>query len=123
MNEWREQAVCSQVDSDLWFPEKGEWGKSQQARDVCSRCPVINECLEFALTNGEVNGIWGGTTHEQRKELGYKEREHRKSDWCKRGHSLLNKYNVYVAPSGHRECLTCRRIREADYTGRFDTYV
>lgn len=32
------------------------------AREVCSRCPVREQCGEFAIEAGEVYGVWGGMT-------------------------------------------------------------
>ena len=38
------------------------------AKNVCRRCPVRGECLNWALRNPEA-GIWGGLTEEERKPL------------------------------------------------------
>lgn len=65
---WMEQSLCSQVDPELWFQEKG--GSSRPAINTCRRCPVMQECLEHALDNCEVHGIWGATTPQQRRRLG-----------------------------------------------------
>ena len=57
---WIEDAVCrgDSVDPDLWFDEPS------QARTICMRCPVKDECLFTALEliqRGEiVKGVWGG---------------------------------------------------------------
>lgn len=56
--EWRESALCRQVDPELWFPEKGDAGN--EAKRVCGRCPVEAECLEFAIQTVQRAGIWGG---------------------------------------------------------------
>jgi WhiB family redox-sensing transcriptional regulator len=34
---------------------------------ICAGCQVQRECLEFALVHGQVYGIWGGTTPEDRQ--------------------------------------------------------
>jgi hypothetical protein len=60
-------ALCAQVDPDLFFPEKG--GRSPSAVRVCRRCPVAAECLEFSLENRQRYGIWGGTSEKQRRRL------------------------------------------------------
>lgn len=42
---------------------------------LCSGCPVATQCLQYALDNPEVEGVWGGTIHKQRlKALGKKPR-------------------------------------------------
>ena len=64
---WREKALCAQVDGDLFFPEKGE--SARPAKSICRRCPVIAECLAFALATNEREGIWGGLSARERAEL------------------------------------------------------
>lgn len=67
--EWVENALCAQVGGDLWFAEKGDWATTIRAKLVCRRCPVREQCLSFALENGETHGVWGGMTPDQRKTL------------------------------------------------------
>lgn len=64
---WRERAVCSQVDPEMWFPEKG--GSTSDAKKICLGCPVKNECLEYALTNDERFGVWGGYSERERRRI------------------------------------------------------
>lgn len=40
-----------------------------EAKKVCQQCPLINKCLEFALTNEEEWGVWGGLTADERRKL------------------------------------------------------
>lgn len=65
---WRDDALCAQTDPGLFFPEKGE--STGPAKDVCSRCPVRDPCLEHAVLNDERFGIWGGLSEGQRRRLG-----------------------------------------------------
>jgi WhiB family transcriptional regulator, redox-sensing transcriptional regulator len=46
----------------------GERDRIMKAKVVCSHCPVIVECLEYALRT-EAIGIWGGTTDGERQKL------------------------------------------------------
>ncbi|MCZ9635267.1 WhiB family transcriptional regulator [Rhodococcus sp. BH5] len=66
---WRWSALCAQSDPDEFFPDKPGRGGSVQAKRVCARCPVSAECLDFALTNHEEYGIWGGKTRRERRTL------------------------------------------------------
>lgn len=66
---WQEQALCRQVDPELFFPDKGEWISSLIARKICASCPVIQRCHAAAVRNGEY-GVWGGTTEKQRQASG-----------------------------------------------------
>lgn len=61
--------LCSEIGGDLWFPDDaGNWSPSI-AKAVCHRCPVEDECLEYALENDERWGIWGGTSEGERRLL------------------------------------------------------
>lgn len=64
---WIEQALCAQVDPEIFFPDEGE--KPFAAIEVCRRCPVRKQCLEWALREREPYGVWGGTTAKRREEL------------------------------------------------------
>ena len=37
-----------------------------RALRICDGCPVRQQCLDFAVRSGEKDGIWGGTTPEER---------------------------------------------------------
>ena len=65
--EWRERALCAQVDTELFFPEKG--GSTKEAKAVCSRCDVRPECAAYALDRNERYGIWGGLSEVDRRRL------------------------------------------------------
>lgn len=71
-DEWKLDGICSTVDPDLWFPEGPSGGFA--AKKLCRTCPVITECLEYALENGEMFGIWGGMSTNERLKL----RRHRR---------------------------------------------
>ncbi len=64
---WQDEANCLGVDPDLFFPERG--ASTREAKEVCRGCVVRLECLEFALTNGEKFGIWGGLSERERRRL------------------------------------------------------
>ena len=64
---WRADALCAQTDPEAFFPEKG--GSTREAKAVCRSCPVISECLEWALTHDQRYGIWGGTSANERAAL------------------------------------------------------
>ncbi|MFJ2675083.1 WhiB family transcriptional regulator [Streptomyces sp. NPDC087525] len=64
---WMASAVCSEVDPDLFHPEKGV--SSAAARRICMGCPVRTDCLDHALTAPETQGVWGGMSARQRGQL------------------------------------------------------
>lgn len=63
---WQEHAVCAQTDPEAFFPSHNKAGAQ---KIVCAGCPVRNECLEYALTNDERFGIWGGMQPYEREHL------------------------------------------------------
>jgi WhiB family redox-sensing transcriptional regulator len=70
---WQERALCAQTDPEAFFPEKG--GSTREAKRVCTGCDVRAECLEYALTNDERFGIWGGLSERERRRLRLLRRE------------------------------------------------
>ena len=64
---WQLQANCMGVDPDLFFPERG--ASTREAKEVCRGCVVREDCLEYALANGEKFGIWGGMSERERRRL------------------------------------------------------
>lgn len=68
---WRQRAACRDMDAELFFPV-GNTGvaliQAEDAKRVCRSCLVSDDCLEWALTLGEI-GVWGGTTEDERKTL------------------------------------------------------
>ena len=52
---------------DLFFPERG--ASTREAKSVCAGCEVKDDCLEYALVNGEKFGIWGGLSERERRRL------------------------------------------------------
>ncbi|MBH5338174.1 WhiB family transcriptional regulator [Streptomyces pactum] len=72
MTNWRHNAACRDEDPDLFFPV-GTGGaallQAEEAKAVCRRCPVMQQCLSWALESGQENGVWGGTGEEERRAL------------------------------------------------------
>ena len=72
---WAENALCAQADDpDAWFPDKGRSAPAVTAKQICGRCPVRAECLDYALSGADTwkgisTGIWGGTTPRERARL------------------------------------------------------
>jgi len=66
---WRDAARCRGTHPSLFFPPEEDGEEVRDAKDICSRCPVIHECLEWALDTDEQFGVWGGTTPRERRRL------------------------------------------------------
>ncbi|WP_411104102.1 WhiB family transcriptional regulator [Streptomyces sp. cmx-4-9] len=70
--DWRHAAACTQVDPDLFFPI-GSGGPGllqvERAKAVCRACPVLDDCLKWALEQGNDMGVCGGLTEEERRAV------------------------------------------------------
>lgn len=68
--EWMDQALCAQVDGDLWFPEASR--TYRDAKKICATCPVQQQCndqaqrLEGNAAHNRRHGTWGGTEPRSR---------------------------------------------------------
>lgn len=64
---WQNRANCAGVDPELFFPQRG--ASTREAKSVCRACMVREDCLEYALSNGEKFGIWGGLSERERRRV------------------------------------------------------
>lgn len=64
---WPERALCAEVDTDIFFPGKGETAVA--AKRICMRCEVRVECLADALDTGERYGVRGGKSERERRKV------------------------------------------------------
>ena len=64
---WMASALCAEVATDLFFPEKGS--SPRPAQRICAECPVRLRCLRYALDHDEQYGVWGGLTGHERRQL------------------------------------------------------
>jgi WhiB family redox-sensing transcriptional regulator len=60
--EWMDDGLCAgHPDPELWFPVGTSEAVSEAAREICSWCPVIETCREYAAARGIPYGVWGGS--------------------------------------------------------------
>ena len=64
---WTADALCAQTDPEAFFPENG--GSVRDAKRTCAACPVIEECLEYALRTRQQFGVWGNTSERDRRKI------------------------------------------------------
>ncbi|MHB9862013.1 WhiB family transcriptional regulator [Streptomyces sp. YIM S03343] len=75
--EWRHAAACAGEKTDLFFPvgeSDAALKQTEQAKAVCAVCPVRAECLRFALDTCQADGIWGGLTESERRQMKHRKR-------------------------------------------------
>lgn len=74
MRDWRHDAVCRDEDPELFFVTGRSDAavnapKIEQAKAVCRRCPVTDQCLQWALESGQDYGVWGEFSEDERRAL------------------------------------------------------
>ena len=106
--DWRGQAACLGLDTNLFFPAVGDGTTVRQALAVCNgdldnpACPVKEQCLAFAMSfdqDEDVAGIFGGLTSADRKKLRKERKTERMSDIAVNGDSL-NSGDLYTYQLG-----------------------
>jgi WhiB family redox-sensing transcriptional regulator len=76
--EWQKQAACRGMMRDETKPKffiarTDGPGVLREARKVCDGCPVQQECLDFAIRFNISEGVWGGLSGRQRRNLRHDE--------------------------------------------------
>lgn len=78
---WRDDAACRGQDVDIWFAEgtgPDEKAVARYAKRICATCPVREPCKLWALGwRGQLAGIWGGLTQEDRRSIKRREADER----------------------------------------------
>lgn len=68
---WMADARCTTADPETFFPSVsgGNLNAIKAAKAVCGDCATRTACLEYALADRDLYGIWGGTTEAERDKL------------------------------------------------------
>jgi WhiB family redox-sensing transcriptional regulator len=64
---WMAEAACLGSDADFFPTTDGK--RAQPAKGLCARCPVREDCLDYAIAAHEHHGIWGGMTPDDGQNL------------------------------------------------------
>lgn len=70
MEDWRHQAACLDHDPETFFPTGATgpiWQEVERAKAICAGCSVSTTCLEWALESGQLAGVWGGLSEQERR--------------------------------------------------------
>ena len=65
--EWRMLGACRGLDASIFYPDSDD--DAEVATQVCQECGVRSACLEYALTQREKAGVWGGATERERRRI------------------------------------------------------
>jgi len=72
MSDWRHRAACRDEDPELFFPI-GNTGPAllqiEDAKAVCRRCDVIEQCGRWAFESGQDFGVAGGYSEDERRAM------------------------------------------------------
>ncbi len=66
--DWMDDGACKKRTA-LFFPGEHALAQVIEAKSICAQCPVVGECLAYALDHEELDGVWGGTSGEQRRGM------------------------------------------------------
>jgi WhiB family transcriptional regulator, redox-sensing transcriptional regulator len=63
-----DNALCREIGTEIFFPEK-ETSSSDYAAAVriCRKCEIRQKCLDYALADADLVGIWGGVGWKRRQ--------------------------------------------------------
>lgn len=57
--EWQDLALCSGMNTNLFYDEYDNENTSHMVDEACLSCPVMKQCLQQGVENSEW-GVWGG---------------------------------------------------------------
>lgn len=64
---WMIEASC--VDYPHVNFHSSNYLEIKVAKDICNTCPVRQKCLQYALDNHERDGVWGGATAQDLRQV------------------------------------------------------
>jgi WhiB family transcriptional regulator, redox-sensing transcriptional regulator len=64
---WMSQGNCRNYPPAVFFPSDGVG--VDRARKICVDCPVVDQCLEYALDERIEHGVWGGCSERERRRI------------------------------------------------------
>lgn len=62
------EAACLEIGTEAFFIDN-EPNTVNKVKQVCNGCPVRMDCLDYALSDTSLVGIFGGTTEKERRRL------------------------------------------------------
>lgn len=58
---------CANRPPEVFFPSDAVG--VDRARKICQGCPILQQCLDYAIVNHEEHGVWGGASERERRRL------------------------------------------------------
>jgi len=99
--------ACASSQVNLFFADHQHNGQVQEAKAVClgthpehpGPCPVLSDCLEYALANSEKYGVWGGCSERERRRIKRDRRRQDREDAIATGKVI----SIAIAASRYRQ--------------------
>ncbi|WP_067233884.1 WhiB family transcriptional regulator [Streptomyces longwoodensis] len=90
---WSDQGACRDAeDITVFFPEDFPTGVAvllvKEAKRICVGCPVIEACLNAAMSGPEQYGVWGGLDAKERQLMRRREQRRRRRETARRLNAL-----------------------------------
>ena len=117
-DDWRDSALCIGVDPEWFFVDGSKWAlhpaDEARAKAICADCPVVAECLAFAIKRGDKDSVAGGLTPKERDALIRKPRRP-STRGAKPAMKCVNGHDTSQPGSRlpNRDCRQCARDRSA----------
>lgn len=65
LDDWPDRALCKGREDEMFVQ-----GRDQNvSKKICRHCPVVYDCLAYALDFECEFGVWGGLTERERRSL------------------------------------------------------
>ena len=69
---WMALGNCRAHPPTMFFPSDGVG--VDRARKICATCPVVSQCLDYALDHHIDHGVWGGCSERERRRIAKRRR-------------------------------------------------
>ena len=66
---WRDRAACRALPPEMFFLDPADTEGIENVKQICAECPVASECLSYAVSTNQTEGVWGATTPGERRRL------------------------------------------------------
>jgi len=113
--DWMTRGACLGVEPDLFYPDKSDSGNA--AKRICRACPVVSDCLAYALRIDTAHGIWGGLGARERQQINARQVRAKRADHEEPPHGTAAGYQFHQR---HRTptCPECRAAQSTYVTER-----
>lgn len=55
------------MDPDIFFPQRGQHYRVNEAVAACMVCPVMDQCDDYQKRTGSEYGVWAGALHTRKE--------------------------------------------------------